>query len=61
MPLVVWTLLAIGCLLTFRFMWLLLVLVALALNAINVIGCKLPPFQHAHGTHRQTKSVLLPD
>ena len=45
-PLVLWTLLAIGCLLTFRFMWLLLVLVALALNAINVIGCKLPPFQH---------------
>ena len=27
------------CVITLRFMWLLLVLVALSLNAINVIGC----------------------
>lgn len=33
-----WTLLALGCIITFRFMWLLLVIVALSLNAINVIG-----------------------
>ena len=29
---------AFGCVITFRFMWLLLVSVALALNAVNVIG-----------------------
>ena len=33
-----WTIIAFGCILTLRFMWLLLVSVALALNAINVIG-----------------------
>ena len=39
-PVVVWTILAFGCVITLRFMWLLLVLVALSLNVINVIGCK---------------------
>ena len=33
-----WTIIAFGCILTLRFMWLLLVSVALALNAINVVG-----------------------
>ena len=38
MPLALWTMMAFGCIITFRFMWLLLVSVALALNAVNVVG-----------------------
>ena len=38
LPPVVWTFLAFGAALTLRFMWLLLCLVALSLNAINAIG-----------------------
>ena len=64
-PPVVWTILAFGAVLTLRFMWLLLCLVALSLNAINAIGyvkCKRDAVrilvsQHSSHAHLQcTKS-----
>lgn len=37
-PAGVWVLLAFGAILTFKLMWMLLILVALSLNMINVVG-----------------------
>ena len=38
LPTAMWGVLAFGCVITLRFMWMLLVFVALTLNAINVVG-----------------------